>query len=244
MREVKDGAARRLVDAVVLHADETVLHDVEDADAVRAAERVELFDDGGDLHFLAVDRHGHARLKFHGDLRGLVGCLIGRHAHFEEERLIEVRLERGVLKIKPLVAEVPEVLILGVVRLAADLQRDLVRLGVVDLLVTGLDRPLAPRRNDGHIGREALDGHFKTHLIVSLVGAAVSNGVRALRLGDLGIVVVLLQPRNDDRGIQTAGIGENDFFDGFLFHIGFSFWKNIYSMRVIIHISPEKPSVK
>ena len=30
---------------------------------------------------------------------------------------------------------------------------------------------------------------------------------------DLGVVVVLLQPGNDDGCIQTAGVGEDDFFD-------------------------------
>ena len=30
---------------------------------------------------------------------------------------------------------------------------------------------------------------------------------------DLGVVVILLQPGNDDRGIQAAGIGQYDLFD-------------------------------
>ena len=33
---------------------------------------------------------------------------------------------------------------------------------------------------------------------------------------NLAVVVVFLQPGNDDRGIQTAGIGQNHFFDVFL----------------------------
>ena len=42
VRGVEDGAARGLVDAAALHADEPVLHDVEQADAVGAAKLVEL----------------------------------------------------------------------------------------------------------------------------------------------------------------------------------------------------------
>ena len=44
----------------------------------------------------------------------------------------------------PLVAQVPEVLVLGVVGLAVDLQGHVVRLGVGDLLLTRLDIPLPP----------------------------------------------------------------------------------------------------
>ena len=35
---------------------------------------------------------------------------------------------------------------------------------------------------------------------------------------DLAVVVVFLQPGNDDGGVQTAGVSQNDFFDVFLFH--------------------------
>ena len=35
---------------------------------------------------------------------------------------------------------------------------------------------------------------------------------------DLAVVVVFLQPGNDDGGVQTAGVSQHDFFDVFLFH--------------------------
>ena len=41
MRGEQDGAARRLVDAARLHADETVLDEIEPADAVGLAELVQ-----------------------------------------------------------------------------------------------------------------------------------------------------------------------------------------------------------
>ena len=40
---------------------------------------------------------------------------------------------------------------------------------------------------------------------------------------DLAVVVVFLQPGNDDGGVQTAGVCQNDFFDVFLFHDDCSF---------------------
>ena len=185
----------------------------------------------------------------------------------------------------------PQVLVLGVVGLAVDLQGDVVGLGVVDLLVTALDVPLTPRSDDGHIRAQCLEGQLKTHLIVALTGAAVADRIRTLGTGnlhdalcqnragkagaqqvvlvlraelqggedvvlhkvllqvqhiqlgcagslglffqtvqlgalthvtgnsnDLAVVVVFLQPGNDDGGIQTAGVSQHDFFDVFLFH--------------------------
>ena len=188
-------------------------------------------------------------------------------------------------------AQVPQVLVLGVVGLTVDLQGDVVRLGVVDLLVAALDVPLTPRSNDGHIRAESLQGQLETHLVVALAGAAVADGVGAFLDGDIGqslcdagtgeagaqqvilvlsaelqggedvvldevllqvqhiqlgcagslglffqtvqlgalthvtgdsddlaVVVVFLQPGNDDGGVQTAGVSQHNFFDVFLFH--------------------------
>ena len=62
------------------------------------------------------------------------------------------------------------------------------------------------------------------------LGSAGSLGLflQAVQLGalahvtgngdDFAVVVVFLQPGNDDGGIQTTGVGQNDFFDVFLFH--------------------------
>ena len=82
-------------------------------------------------------------------------------------------------------AQVPQVLVLGVVGLAADLQRDVVGLGVVDLLIAALDVPLAPRGDDLQVGCKVHDGQLKAHLIVALAGAAVADRIRTLGTGDL-----------------------------------------------------------
>ena len=309
VREVEDRAARGLIDAVVLHADEPVLDDVKNADAVCAAELVELRDDLGDLHLFAVHGYGHARFKVDGNFGCHIGRLIGRDAHLEELVLIEVRLVCRVFEVQALMAQVPEVLILGVVRLSRDFQRHMVRFGVVDLFISRLDLPLSPRRDDRHAGGKILNAELKADLIVTLAGAAVGNCVRAFGERDLGqllgddgsckrraeqvffvlcahhdrrhddivahlvrevghdqlaragldglfletfelvalphvggngndfrIVVVFLQPGNNDRCIQTAGIGENDFLDGFLFHgvasVCHILWINIISFCI------------
>ena len=181
---------------------------------------------------------------------------------------------------------------------------------IVDFLIPALDIPLPPGGDDLHVGGEALDGQFKTNLVVAFAGGAVNDGIRALlqrdlrqlpaddgtgkrgaqqiglvlgihfqgwnddfihhfihqigddqlagtggqRLGfqtfqliglphiagdgnDFRVVVVFLQPGNDDGGIQTARIGEHDFFNLFLVHDVYSF-VNINSIyALIIHPS-------
>ena len=183
-------------------------------------------------------------------------------------------------------AQMPQVLVLGVVRLTAELQRDVMGLGIVDLLIAALDVPLTPRSDDLQIGCKVHDGQLKSHLIVALAGATVADGIRTFGAGnlhdtfcqdgagkagaqqitlivgtclhggddvilhelvgqvlniqlgsaaclctlfqpfqftllahiaaycnDLAVVVVLFQPRDDDRSIQTTGICQHDLFD-------------------------------
>ena len=174
-----------LVHAAALHAHQTVLDDVQQADAVLAADLVQVLDQLDSAHLLAVNSSGDALLEVEGEVGRGVGCLLGGNASSRKPGLIVLRLVGGVLEVETLVAQVPEVLVLGVVGLAVDLQGHVVRLGVGDLLLTRLDVPLPPRGDDGHIGSEVLDGQLKTHLIVALAGAAVGDGVRALLLGDL-----------------------------------------------------------
>ena len=283
---VEDGAARSLIDAPVLHAHQPVFHDVQQADAVGAAQGIELFDDGAGLHLLAVDGHGPALFKVQRHIGGLVGGHGRRDAHLQEAGLVVLGLVGGILQIQAFVGEVPEVLVLGVIGLPGDLQGHVVGLGVVDLFVTALDVPLSPGGDDGHFGSEALDGQFETHLVVALAGAAVGDGVGTFGLGnlhqllgddgpgkggtqqvllvlgshhhggdddivhhlvhqirhiqlggagldglllqavqfvvlahvashgdDLRIVVVLLQPGDDDGRVQAAGVGQYDLLD-------------------------------
>ena len=186
VRGVEYRAARGLVDAAALHADEAVLDYVEQADAVRAAQLVELEDDVLRAHLDAVERHGRALVELERDVGGLVGGVERGDAHLEEALLLVERLVARVLEVEALVAQMPEVLVLGVVRLAVNLQRHVVRLGELYLLLPGLDAPLAPGGDYRHVGDEVLERELKPDLVVALAGAAVANGVRALGYGYLG----------------------------------------------------------
>ena len=182
-----------LVHAPVLHAYQPVLHDVQQADAVGAAQLVEPADEVAGLHLHSVHGRGPALLKVDGDIGGGVGGHGGGDPHLQEAGLVVLGLVGGVLQVQALVGQVPQVLVLGVAGLPADLQGgDVVGLGVVDLLVPALDVPLPPGGNDLYFGGKALDGQFEADLIVTLSGAAVADGVGTLLLGDLH------QPLGDD----------------------------------------------
>ena len=125
-------------------------------------------------------------------------------------------------------AQVPQVLVLGVVGLAADLQRDVVGLGVVDLLIAALDIPLAPRGDDLQVRGKVHDGQLETHLVVALAGAAVADGVGTLGAGDLHHALCQDGPR--EAGAQQVALivgtglhGGDDVilheFIGQIFHI-------------------------
>ena len=193
MGVVQDGAAGGLVDAAALHAHQPVFHNIQQADAVGAAHLVQVLDEGNAVHLLAVDGGGDALLKVDGQVGGGVGRLLGGNAQLQKAFLVVLRLLRGQLQIEALMGQVPQVLVLGIVGLPADAQRDVVSLGVVDLLVTALDAPLPPGGDDGHVGGQRLEGQLEPHLIVALAGAAVADGVGALldgnfrqTLGDAG----------------------------------------------------------
>ena len=188
--------------------------------------------------------------------------------------------------------EMPEVLIFGIVGFTVDLQGNIVRFGVINFFIAGLDIPFTPRRNDCHIRRKCLDRQLKTHLVVSLTRTAVTDCIGTLRLcnfyqalcnagagmrsakkiifvfgvgfqtgpnivfniillqifniqfrrarfqrlffqavklrtlsnvarycNDFAVIVIFLQPWNNDGRIQSAGIGENYFFNLIFLHI-------------------------
>ena len=70
MRAVEQRAARRLVDAARLHADQTILDEIDDADAVLAADRVERRDELDGVEPLAVHRDRRALLETDDDRLG------------------------------------------------------------------------------------------------------------------------------------------------------------------------------
>ena len=115
-----------------------------------------------------------------GNVSGLVRCVLRGNAQLQETIFQVLRLVGRVLQIQTLVAQMPQVLVLGVVGLTVDTQGNVVCLGVIDLFVTALDVPLTPRGDDGHFGGQRFQGQLKTNLVVALAGAAVANSVCAL----------------------------------------------------------------
>ena len=100
VRLVQDGTAGGLIDAAALHADETVLDDVQQADAVGAAQLVQVLDQLDALHLLAVHSGGDALLKVDGDVGRGVGGLLGGNAQLQEARLIVLRLQGRLLEVE------------------------------------------------------------------------------------------------------------------------------------------------
>ena len=68
VRELEQRAAGGLVDAAGLHSDEAILDEIDAADAVPAADRVELLDQGDGGERLAVDGDGCSGMKADRDV--------------------------------------------------------------------------------------------------------------------------------------------------------------------------------
>ena len=75
----------------------------------------------------------------------------------------------------------PQILILRIIGLFRDLQRDIVGLCIGDLLLSGVQLPETPGSDHIHLRGKGLDGK----LIVSLSCTAMTDGVGSLLLCDL-----------------------------------------------------------
>ena len=148
-----------------------------------AAERVERADDIGAFHGNTVDGSGNALDEVDRYILALIGSFLGRAAELHVS--LVNRLAGDILELKSLVRQVPQVLILGVVGLTRNLERDIVCFRIGNLILAALELPNAPGSNDGHFGSEGLDAELKADLIVALAGAAVRDGISALGQRDL-----------------------------------------------------------
>ena len=90
---------------------------------------------------------------------------------------------------------------------------DIVGLGVVDFLFTGLDVPLTPGGDDMHLGGEVLDGQLETNLVVALAGTAVGDGIGAFLQGDVHQAL-------GDAGTGMGGTQQILFINGAGLHAG------------------------
>ncbi len=183
---IEDCAAGRLVHAAALHADDAVLDDVDDADAVLAAELVAGADDVGELHLLTVHRNRDALLKVDRDVGLPVRCLLRRGG--QNQQVVVVGLERRILELKALVGDVPDVAVTAVgVVLGAEGKVDAMSLCIGDLGLAGVELPegVAPCGDDLEIRCQGLDAELKADLVISLSGGTVADGDGVLLAGDL-----------------------------------------------------------
>ncbi len=119
---LQDRTTRSLIDAAALHADQTVLNDIKNTDAVLAAQLVQVLHQLHSAHLFAVHGSGDALFKVQGHIGRLIGSLLGADTQLQEAGLVVLGLIGGVLQIQTLMAQVPQVLVLGVVGLAVDFQ--------------------------------------------------------------------------------------------------------------------------
>ena len=189
--------ARSLVQLAGLDAYQTILNQIDTADALRACTTVHLFDGLQRSDVMTVDLDRDALLEFDDDLildrweRRIVGvgvAVLGRTV----PRILE---ETG------LDGAAPHVLVDGERALLGLHDRQLVFLGEGDLDVAGQRQ--VTNRADGLQRRvDGGDGDLETNLIVALAGAAVGNGVSAELVG--GTDEMLGNQRTGDGGDQRV----------------------------------------
>ena len=195
MREVEDRAAGRLVHAARLHADETILDEVEPPDAVATAIVVECLEQRRGRHALAIDRDRIAALEIDRDHLGRVGRVLGIDGaridvigHFVPRVLEDEALRRGVQHVR-----------VGRKRCLAALvvrDRDLVRLGKRDQRGAAGQIPFAPRRDNLDVGRQRVIAEFEADLIVALPRRAVADGVGSHLARNLDLPLGDQRPRD------------------------------------------------
>ena len=182
---VDDGAARGFINTTGLHANQTVLYDVYNANAVLAAQLVQLLQQLQCRQLFAVQCNRNALLKGQGDFCWNIRSLQWGNAQLQETFLFIGWLVCRIFQIQTFVRQVPYVLVLRVVGFSCNLQRNVSCLRILDLFFSGLNVPNSPRSDDGHVRSKCTDCQLETNLVVALTGAAVANCVSALCLCNL-----------------------------------------------------------
>ena len=199
MRRQQDRAAGRLVDAARLHADKAVLDEVEPADAVLAAELVELGQQRGRRRASPSTATGSPRTNSISTYSGLSGACSGA----------TVRLIDDIPRARPtgLPAPCPRPRCAAgwrrpktAPRRACPWRSGLVLLGVVEEAGARGQIPFAPRRDDLDVGLQRVIGQLEADLVVALAGRAMGDRVGADLARDLDLA--LGDQRPGDRGAE------------------------------------------
>src|SRR3546814_2478944 len=91
MRREQNGAARRVIHAARLHADEAILDQIESSDGVPLAITVQCFQQRCGAHRLAIDRNRITLFKVNGDDLSLIGSRFQMVSARSEEHTSELQ---------------------------------------------------------------------------------------------------------------------------------------------------------
>ena len=170
----ENGAARGLVDAAALHANQAILADINATDAVARADGVEFSQKRHCIEFLAVDADGIALLEDDSNVFVTVGRILWTGGDHPDVFWWGIP---WVFQFAALMADVPDVCVAAVNLLSAGGGGDVARLEVGQHGLTALQIPDAPRADDSQLRCQRRVRAFETNLIVSLTGAAVAECV-------------------------------------------------------------------
>ncbi len=127
---------------------------------------------------------GVPRDELDRDQLGLVRRILRRGGEHEQVRR---RRSRGILEHAAFVRQVPDVRVARVDLLLGRGNGNSASRGVRDRVLAAADVPLAPRRDDRKLRREAGVCQLEADLIVALPGAAVSQRIGTDAAGDLDL---------------------------------------------------------
>ena len=184
VRLEQNGAAGGFIAAARFHADVAVLHQVEAADAVLAAEDVQMGQHLGGGHFLTVQRHNIALGKFQIKILRRIRRLLRRHGPAPHAFF---GLGGGVFQMAAFVADMQQIGVHRVGRaalLVLHIDRDAVLFGIRHQLLAAQQVPLAPRRDDLDVRVQRVGAQFKAHLVVAFAGGAMRDGLGRGCMGD------------------------------------------------------------
>ena len=171
VRGVQHDRGRRLVDLARLDAHQPVLHHVDAADAVRAGDRFERFDQLDERHLDAVGAHRHAALELDFDVGRLVGTVLRR----PRQRVDVVgRLLPGILEHAALDRAAPQIGVDAVTGSRSSPAWECCGPARIRS-PRPAHAPVARRRNQLQRRIERADRDVEADLIVALAGAAVRD---------------------------------------------------------------------
>src|SRR2546423_9271722 len=196
VRRVKDDSRRRLVDLARLDSHEAVLDHVDAADAVQAAQTVELLNQGYGAGLAAIERRRYALLEGQLDDPGAGGGGVHRRS---PAICVLGGFEESIFQDPGLDGSPPQVLVHTVRRFGLYLNGEVVPAGVGDLLLPGHRHPIPKRREDLELGVEGPHRDVEADLVVSLASRTVPHPGRALAGSNLD------EELGDQRPAQGGG---------------------------------------